>query len=51
MRTTLVGVVSFGMEVVVLPLNGLEFPFVSARVSSAKDWILQNTDAGEWQCN
>ena len=51
MRTTLVGVISFGREVVVPPLNELEFPFVSARVSAAKDWILQITDAAEWQCN
>jgi hypothetical protein len=51
MRTTLVGVLSFGREVVAPPLNGYEFPVVSARVSAVKEWILQNTNAAEWQCN
>jgi hypothetical protein len=50
MRTTLVGVLSFGREVVAPPLNGYEYPVISARVSAVKDWILQNTDAAEWQC-
>jgi len=51
MRTTLIVVISFGQEVVAPPLNGYEFPVVSARVSAVKEWILQNTDAAEWQCN
>jgi hypothetical protein len=51
MRTTLVGVLSFGREVVAPPLNGYEFPVISARVSAVKEWILQNTNAAEWQCN
>ncbi len=30
MRTTLVGVLSFGREAVAPPLNGYEFPVISA---------------------
>jgi hypothetical protein len=43
---TLVGVVSFGGQN--CPNN---LPVGFARVSFQKDWILSNTDAGDWQCN
>jgi hypothetical protein len=45
-KVTLVGVVSFGGQN--CPNN---LPVGFARVSFQKDWILSNTDAGDWQCN
>jgi hypothetical protein len=45
-KVTLVGVVSFGG--LSCPTN---LPVGLARVSHQKDWILSNTDAGNWQCN
>jgi hypothetical protein len=41
-----VGVVSFGT----LYCEN-DIPVGFARVSYQKDWILRNTDAGNWQCN
>ena len=44
-RVTVVGIVSFGSETCTpLVANGYE------RVTFQKDWILNNTDAGNWQC-
>jgi secreted trypsin-like serine protease len=45
-KVTVVGVVSFGG--VNCPVN---LPSAYARVSFQKDWILENTDAADWQCN
>ena len=46
-RVVIVGVVSFGND---FSCGVPEFPAVGARVSSVKDWILDHTDAGQWQC-
>ena len=44
-RVTVVGIVSFGTAICTpLVANGYE------RVTFQKDWILNNTDAGNWQC-
>jgi secreted trypsin-like serine protease len=44
-KVTLVGVVSFGGQN--CPNN---LPVGFSRVSFQRDWILSNTDAGDWQC-
>jgi hypothetical protein len=44
-KVTVVGIVSFGRTTCTpLVANGYE------RVTFQKDWILNNTDAGNWQC-
>ena len=45
-KVTLVGVVSFGGQN--CPNN---LPVGFSRVSFQRDWILSNSDAGDWQCN
>jgi hypothetical protein len=44
-KVTLVGIVSFGGQN--CPNN---LPVAFSRVSFQKDWIISNTDAGDWQC-
>ena len=46
-RVVIVGVTSFGND---FGCGLKEFPTVGARISFVRDWILDHTDAGEWQC-
>jgi hypothetical protein len=45
-RVVLVGVLCF-----IHKCGDPVVPTVSIRVSTIKDWILANSDAGQWQCD
>jgi secreted trypsin-like serine protease len=44
-KVVLAGISSFGKD-----CGNPEFPGIFARVSNQLEWILANSDAGQWQC-
>jgi hypothetical protein len=46
-KLTLIGVISFSGE---KPCN-YKLPMGFARVSDQLDWIKENTDVNDWECN
>ena len=46
-RLVQIGIISIGFP----DCSFIQYPSVVARISGARNWILQNSDAAQWQCD